>query len=145
MIIRRRKEMREEGFSLIEVLLGIALMGIAMLGLAQLFVMSVWNNRRADIISNATFLAQQEIDTIRSLTPDELSTLDVIQDETIDVNQDGTNDFRRITTVDHNTFYYKVLVFGAEQISTDQGALIADPAGNRVLAQMSTIVSRFGK
>ena len=142
MSIRRLKERKDEGFSLIEVLLGIALMGIAMLGLAQLFVMSVWNNRRADVISNATYLAQQEIDSIRTLTPEELASLPVVNDETIDVNQDGTNDFRRITTVDHNNFYYKVLVFGAEQLSTDQGALIADPAANRILAQMGTIINR---
>ncbi len=142
MIIRRLKERRREGFSLIEVLLGIALMGLAMLGLAQLFVMSVWNNRRADVISNATFLAQQGIDTIRTLTADELAALPVINDETIDVNQDGTYDFRRITTVDHNNFYYKVLVFGAEQISADQGALIGDPAANRVMASMGTIINR---
>ncbi len=142
MSIRRIKERKEEGFSLIEVLLGIALMGIAMLGLAQLFVMSVWNNRRADIISNATFLAQQEIDSIRTLTPEELAALPLVNDETIDVNLDGTYDFRRLTTIDHNNFYYKVLVFGAEQISTDQGALLADPAANRVMAQMSTIINR---
>jgi prepilin-type N-terminal cleavage/methylation domain-containing protein len=142
MSIRRTKKRTDEGFSLIEVLLGIALIGIAMLGLAQLFVMSVWNNRRADVISGATFLAQQEIDSIRTLTPEELASLPVISDETIDVNQDGTDDFRRLTTIDHNNFYYKVLVFGAEEISADQGALLADPAGNRVLARMSTIINR---
>lgn len=142
MNIRRSKPGAEWGFSLIEVLLGIALIGIAMLGLAQVFVMSIWNNRRADILSNATYLAQQEIDSLRTLTPEELASLALVQDEQIDVNGDTTYDFRRITQVDHNNFYYKVWVFPASELSTDQSLLLADPAGHRLMAQMATIINR---
>ncbi len=142
MNIRRRKQGASQGFSLIEVLLGIALIGIAMLGLAQLFVLSVWNNRRADNMSNATFLAQQEIDTLRTFTPEELAALPLVQDEQIDVNGDTTMDFRRITQIDHNNFYYKVWVFPAGEMATDQSELLADPGTHRVMAQMSTIINR---
>lgn len=142
MKIRPSKARGSAGFSLIEVLLGIALVGIAMLGLAQLFVISVWNNRHADAISTATFLAQQEIDNLRTLTPTELSTLPTIQDEQIDVNSDSVYDFRRITTIDFNTFYYKVLVFPASELLTAQSDLMGDPGGHRVMAQMSTIINR---
>ncbi len=146
MNIRPLRKRKKEGFSLIEVLLGIALVGVAMLGLAQLFVMSVNNNRRADMMSNATFLAQQGIDNLRNLTPDEKAMLPAVQDELINVNGDKDTsgneiyDFRRITLIDFNNMYYKVWVFPASEIGTSQGVLLADPAGHRVMAQMGSIL-----
>jgi prepilin-type N-terminal cleavage/methylation domain-containing protein len=139
-IIRRTK--KQPGFSLIEVLIGITLIGIALIGLAELFTMSVMNNLRSNQLSTATFLCQQEIDYLRTLTPTELDTLATIQDEQLDINADGTMDYRRITTIQRNINYYKVFIFPPSQFSTDVNTLIGQPGSHQVNAQMGTIIER---
>jgi prepilin-type N-terminal cleavage/methylation domain-containing protein len=133
---------KQEGFSLIEVLIGMALIAIALIGLAQLFTMSVTNNLRANQLSTASFLCQQQIDYMRTLTPTELDLLPVIQDEQIDINADGEMDFRRITTIQKNLNYFKVLVFPPSQFSTAVNTLILQPLTHQVKAQMATIIQR---
>jgi prepilin-type N-terminal cleavage/methylation domain-containing protein len=133
---------KQDGFSLIEVLIGIALIAIALIGLAQLFTMSVTNNLRANQLSTASFLCQQQIDYMRTLTPTELDTLPVIQDEQLDINLDLEMDFRRITTIQRNLNLYKVLVFPPSQFSTAVNTLIAQPLAHQVKAQMETIIQR---
>ena len=130
---------------MIEVLIGIAIVAIALLGLAQLFTYSVMTNSRAERLSNATFLAQEQIDIYRNLTADEFNMLtsgDV--DEQIDVNLDGTIDYRRITQVQSlGTFWQvRVLVFSAEQLDTDASVLTQDPLAYGVRANMNTLISR---
>ena len=142
MSIRHRQPKGSAGFSLIEVLLGIALMGIAVLGLAQLFLLGVWNNRRADLISNGTFLAQQQIDYLRTLTPEELAAWPDTQDEQIDLNNDSVYDCRRITTVDRTLYFYRVLIFPPNQLGVSQSALIASPGSHQVVAQVGAIINR---
>jgi len=139
-IIHRTK--KQPGFSLIEVLIGITLIGIALIGLAELFTMSVMNNLRANQLSTATFLCQQEIDYLRTLTPTELDALPVIQDVQLDINGDATMDYRKITTIQKNINYYKVLVFPPSQFSTAVNTLILQPDTHQVNAQMGTIIQR---
>lgn len=134
-----------KGFSLIEVLIGIAIVGIALLGLAQLFTYGVLTNSRAERMSNATFLAQQQIDSDRNLTADELNALASNPlDEQIDVNYDGTIDFRRITEIQSNgaSWEMRVLVFSAEQLNTDAALLTQNPQEYDVKANISTLISR---
>ena len=57
---------RRAGSSFIEAIIGMAILGIALLGLAQLFLVSIANNTRGGGIGQATFLAQQAIDYVRS-------------------------------------------------------------------------------
>jgi prepilin-type N-terminal cleavage/methylation domain-containing protein len=137
------------GFSMIEVLVGIFLVGVAILGLAQLFLLAVANNRNADRVANATFLAQQEIDWLRGFTQDELSafagTSLESRDEIIDLNLDGTNDFRRITEfrTAGDTFQVVVHVYSAEMIDAAGAAdLLAEPDRYRPRALLSTIITR---
>lgn len=146
-----RKNMKK-GFSLIEVLVGIALIGTVLIGLAQLFTMSVMNNLRSSEISNATFLAQQNIDYLRSLTGAEMSGFPSVArgesgDEAVDLNADGTTDFRRLTRVTRVTpnvelFDIRVWVFPAAERNTPVAQLIADPEGHHVQAQINTVISR---
>ena len=139
------KKREKDGFSLVEVLIGIAIVAIALLGLAQLFTYSVMTNSRAERMSNATFLAQQQIDYHRNLTADELNMLAAGNiDEQIDVNQDGTIDYRRITEIQSSGVFWqiRVLVFSAEQLNTDVGALTLDPQEHGVRADLNTIISR---
>ena len=136
----------EKGFTLIEVLVSMALVGIAVLGLAQIFTYSILNNSRSEKMSSATFLAQQQIEILRTLTVAELSEAVGDIDEQLDINRDGTIDFKRITQVQASTYYWdvRVLVFSAEQIGTDIAIndLIQNPRQYKVKANISTIISR---
>lgn len=136
---------QREGMTLIEALVGMALVSIALLGLAQLFTYSVMINSRSDKISNATFLAQQQIDFIRDLTRDEISALSAADlDEEIDVNQDNTKDYRRLTIIEPEGFSWEITVyiFGPEHINTSRSDLIDDPAKYHVMTRVGTIIGR---
>jgi len=139
------KAAQKKGFSLIEAVVGIALMGIAALGLAQLFSYSILVNSRADEISNATFLAQQQIDAIRGLTASELNLMTTGKiDETIDVNNDTTYDYRRITELQLISDYWqvKVMVFPGEHQEVTADELFQNPSQYHVMANISTMISR---
>jgi prepilin-type N-terminal cleavage/methylation domain-containing protein len=139
------KNKKNEGFSMVEVLVGLAVVAIALLGLAQLFTYSVMNNSRAERMSNATFLAQQQIDYHRNLTSDELNALTSgTNDEQIDVNLDGSIDYRRITELQVTGYFWelRVLVFSSEQLGTAVNDLVGDPPHYDVRADVSTIISR---
>ena len=140
-----RKETKSKGFSLIEVTVGIALVGIALLGLAQLFFLSVMNNARSDRMTNATFLAQQQIDFLRILTAAQLVNLASSPvNEQMDINSDGTVDFRRITQLQASGFFWnvRVLVFPGLQAGVEANVLLQHPANYHVRADISTIISR---
>ena len=143
------KKPHDSGFSLIEVLVGLFLVGVAVLGLAQLFLVSVTNNLRADRIASATYLAQQQIDWLRSFTYDELNAYGALplagRDEALDVNLDGRNDYRRITdfTAAGNLFQVRVLVYSSEMLNVaDPQELVEDVDIRRVRALIATTISR---
>ncbi len=134
-----------DGFSLMEVLVGMVLVGLTMLGLAQLFTYSIVVNSRADEISNATFLAQQQIDMLRSFTAAELSTAALtIGDELLDINNDGVIDYRRLTDmrINNQVWDVQILVFPAEAQNISQSLLLQDPVLHKVKADISTIIGR---
>ncbi|NIM59765.1 MAG: prepilin-type N-terminal cleavage/methylation domain-containing protein [Candidatus Aminicenantes bacterium] len=140
-----KKNDKSKGFSMIEVVVGIALVGVALLGLAQLFCLSVMNNARSDAMTNAVFLAQQQIDFLRNLSADELHNLSLTPiDELMDINSDGTVDFRRVTQLASSGFYWnvRVLVFSALQAGVTLDNLIANPSDYQVRADISTVISR---
>lgn len=142
---RSGKSQKSKGFSLIEATIGIALVGIALLGLAQLFTLSMMNNTRSDTMTNATFLAQQQIDFLRNQTATDLNNLALNPiDEQIDVNNDAVIDFRRITQIQALGFFWevRVQVFPAAQIGVDINDLIQNPGSYQVRADMSTVISR---
>ena len=139
------KTCKKKGFTLFEVVIGIGLVGIALLGLAQLFTYSVMNNSRSDMIANATYLAQQQVETLRNLTADELNTLTAgAIDEEIDVNSDSTFDFRRITQVQisGSSWSVRVLVFPPTEFDIDLNTILQDPIQHKVRADINTIISR---
>ena len=145
----RKRRTRQQGFSLIEVLIGVFLVAVAVLGLVELYMMSIMNNVRANEIANAVFLAQQEIDYLRSLTLTELSSFPSAargesDDQTIDVNVDGTPDFRRITVITNQNpaFDIKVLVFPPSRLQANRDELVSNPDGNKVRARMETMITR---
>lgn len=137
------------GFSLVELLVGIFLMAVALLGLAHFFLMGVMNNNRSSEITNAFFLAQQQIDYLRTLTSTELDAfpntgIGESNDETLDINADGTLDFRRLTVVNglDQDYEVSVYVFPAAQMTTARDELLADPDTHKVRARLSTKIGR---
>ena len=158
----RGRGKRGEGFSLLEVLVGITLVAIAVLGLAQMFTLGILNNLKSERIASASFLAQQQVDVIRNLTGDELTTLttgngvdlngdgtlDIVKDELLDINSDSRLDYRRITEVQVDTsgakliFEVTVFVFSAERLNTEKAQLILQPVGYGVKAKINTVISR---
>jgi prepilin-type N-terminal cleavage/methylation domain-containing protein len=140
---------RRRGFSMIEVLIGISIIGIAMLGLAQSFLLSVNNNVRAGQIAHASFLAQQQLDYLRTLTAAELNSFPSTArgesaDQVLDPNADGFPDFRRITRLSAGgaSYYVKILVFPATAIGKNSTTLLASPADFRVRAVLSSLIVR---
>jgi hypothetical protein len=127
-------------------LIGIALIGVAMLGLAQLFIIGVWNNRRSEQIITATFVAQQEMDYLRTLTAPELLTLQTnYVDENLDINNDGTTDYRRITQIsspEQSLWSARVLVFPGSMVDAEAIDLFNDPPGHKVMSDMYTVIFR---
>jgi len=144
-----KKKTDTNGFSLIEVLVGIALIAIVMIGLAQLFTMSVMNNLRSSELSNCTFLAQQQIDYLRTLEKAELddfpqSSRGEANDEQLDTNSDGTPDFRRITELALQGDFYElqVLVFVPIQTGVSRTLLLQNPDRYHMKAQIRTLIAR---
>lgn len=160
--IMRGRGNRGEGFSLLEVLIGITLVAIAVLGLAQIFTLGILNNLRAERIASASFLAQQQVDIMRNLSGDELTSLaagngvdvngdgnpDILKDELLDINSDSQLDYRRITEIQADssganlTFEVTVFVFSAEQMNTQKAQLILQPVQYGVKSKVNTIISR---
>ncbi len=141
-----------KGFTLIEVIISLALVTVVFVSLAQLFTLSIMQNLRSNEISNAIFLAQQQIDYLRTLTSDELtafpnSGIGESEDENMDINADGTIDFRRITRVQQSAsvmagFDVMILVFPPAYQDTAANSLITNPEKYKVRAFIHTIVSR---
>jgi len=139
------KPKKRKGFSLIEVLVAMALTTVALMGLIQLFLLGIAQNNRSDKMTNATFLAQQQIEQLRTFTADELNALTSLPiNELINLNQDTVIDFRRVTQVQISGFSWeiRVLVFAGAQTGVTTAELIADPDTYRVYTNVSTIISR---
>lgn len=139
------------GFTLIEVIIMLALVTVVFVGLIQLFSLSVMQNMRANEMSNAIFLAQQQIDYLRTLTSDELSnfpnaSIGESNDELLDINADGTLDFRRLTEIQTSAaaagFDIKVLVFPITAQNIARAQLLANPSRYRVRAYIHTVITR---
>lgn len=163
--MRRENEARRpnKGFTLIEVIIGIALIAIAVLGLAEVFTLSITNNLRSERISNASFLAQQQMDLLRDLTQEELSFLftnqnvdlngdgnpDIFLDERIDLNRDGLDDYRRVTDIlagqtegTASLWQVTVMVFSQEQFGYSKADLLQEPQTHRLRGRMDTVITR---
>lgn len=143
----------KDGFTFIEVLVSLALVTVVFVALAQLFALSIMQNLRSHEMSNAIFLAQQQIDYLRTLTSDELITFPNTQigesnDELIDINQDGTIDFRRLTMIQPSAavanagFDVLILVFPPAVQNVDHSELVAKPERYKIRAYIHTIITR---
>lgn len=151
--VLRSSNKQPGGFTLIEVIISLALVTVVFVSLAQLFSLSIMQNLRSNEMSNAIFLAQQQIDYLRTLTSDELTALLQSQnsannDELMDINQDGTVDFRRLTVVQPSVavtnagFDVLILVFPASVQNKQRDELLANPDKYKIRAYIHTIITR---
>ena len=138
------KGLKHKGFSLVEVVIAIAIVGIALLGLAQLFTYSVLINSRSERMTKATFLAQQRIEFLRNISSTDLTALPNPTDEQIDLDNDGIADFRRITQIQSSGYHWdvRILVFSVEQALVPVDTLIEQASEYKVRADISTVISR---
>ena len=65
------KRRRDDGFTLIEVLMAVALMAIALSGIAMTGIVSIQADSRGHLASAATTLAQAKLDELRNTMRDE--------------------------------------------------------------------------
>lgn len=146
----KRMKLRS-AFTFIEVIILLALVTVVIVSLIQLFSLSVLQNLRANEMSNAIFLAQQQIDYLRTLTSEELASFPSSlrgesADELLDLNLDGTVDFRRLTKIDVSMdglgFDVRVLVFPASAVNKNRDELLNQPERYRVRAQIQTLITR---
>jgi type II secretory pathway pseudopilin PulG len=152
MILLKMKRMKlRSAFTFIEVIILLALVTVVIVSLIQLFSLSVLQNLRANEMSNAIFLAQQQIDYLRTLTSEELASFPSSlrgesADELLDLNLDGTVDFRRLTKIDVSMdglgFDVRVLVFPASAVNKNRDELLHQPERYRVRAQIQTLITR---
>jgi prepilin-type N-terminal cleavage/methylation domain-containing protein len=156
------RKKRRDGFSLLEVIVGMTLVAIAVLGLAEMFTLGILNNLRSERITNASFLAQQQVDLLRNLSSEELTTLeasngvdlngdgtmDILREEMLDINNDGKLDYRRITELQADmsgakvNFSISVLVFSAEELNTAKTELVLHPMQHGIKSKVDTVISR---
>jgi|LGOV01.1.fsa_nt_gb type IV pilus assembly protein PilV len=67
-------KMNEKGFSLIELMISMAILAIGLLGLAGLQGTAINGNHHGNMISQATVLAQDTIEQIRNAAYDDITT-----------------------------------------------------------------------
>jgi len=150
-LLKMKRTKLRSAFTFIEVIILLALVTVVIVSLIQLFSLSVLQNLRANEMSNAIFLAQQQIDYLRTLTSEELASFPSSlrgesADELLDLNLDGTVDFRRLTKIDVSMdglgFDVRVLVFPASAVNKNRDELLNQPERYRVRAQIQTLITR---
>ena len=70
--------LKEKGFTILEVLIGVVILGIGLLGLIEMQVAAVTGNTSANLMSVATTLAQDQIEKLRNLSFTDPNLADIV-------------------------------------------------------------------
>jgi type IV pilus assembly protein PilV len=97
----RLKQSAEGGFSLIEVLIGISIFAIGMLAVARMQILTVRNTTVGNLTSQATMLAHQKMEEVKSTAFDDHVLNEVEADIDADGNAGGI--YTRTTTINDFT------------------------------------------
>ncbi|MBN2135683.1 MAG: prepilin-type N-terminal cleavage/methylation domain-containing protein [Acidobacteria bacterium] len=84
---------KDEGFSLIEVIIGMGIFAIAILSIIQIFYFSVSLNRRSKQLVESASIAKQAMDSFRLLTFKEIDEYDPTGTQNVDLNEDSNIDY----------------------------------------------------
>lgn len=93
------KKERDNGFTLVEVLVAILILTVGLLGMASLTVAIIQGNKFSSDLTTATTLAQDKMEEIRRIR--QISYLN-IDDEAIAVCSSPYEEFKREVVVDEN-------------------------------------------
>jgi len=102
----------QKGFTLIEIVVAVAILGIIIIPINKLFLSTLKNNTDSRKITIATFLAQDRIEQLKCMSTYELELIEgqkIIEDII-----SNNHDYKRITLVqkdDINIFRLDVLVY----------------------------------
>ena len=87
----------ESGFTLIEILIGISIFAIGMLAVAKMQMATVRNTTLGNVISQATMLANQKMEEIKTTSFDDLVANEV--ENNLDPEGNAGGIFNRTTTI----------------------------------------------
>lgn len=91
------RQLGEDGFSIIEVLIGVSIFAIGMLAVAQMQYASVRNTTLGNIKSQATMLAHQKMEEIKATPFDDLVANEV--ENNLDAQGNAGGIYNRTTTI----------------------------------------------
>ena len=95
------RQSAEAGFTLIEVLIGISIFAIGMLAVARMQILTVRNTTVGNITSQATMLANQRMEEVKTMSLDDLDALaSPIVENDIDDRGNPGGIYNRTTTID---------------------------------------------
>jgi prepilin-type N-terminal cleavage/methylation domain-containing protein len=83
----------DDGFSLIEIIIGMGIFAVAILSIIQIFYFSMSLNRRSKQLVESASIAKQAMDSMRLLTMAEIDDLDTDGTQEIDLNEDDQTDY----------------------------------------------------
>ena len=104
----RARATRREGFSVVELMVALAVLGIGIIGLANLFPLGSSNQMRDRLRTSATDLAQQKMEQLRMLAWSASDLTDgthpTSSGETLSLQDEGTFSRRWVVTTQAGTF-----------------------------------------
>ena len=137
----RLSQSTEGGFSLIEVLIGISIFAIGMMAVARLQILTVRNTAVGNFTSQATMLANQKMEEIKTMDFDDLVPNEVEADIDAEGNPGGV--YTRTTTIsDPSSAGFPNLGTHARLINI-QVQWNAAHGGNRTIAVNSLTYERW--
>ena len=90
----------EAGFTIIEVLIGISIFAIGLLAIARMQMLSVRNTAVGNMTSQATMLANQRMEEIKTMTFDDLDNLaSPVVENNLDEDGNPGGIYNRTTTI----------------------------------------------
>lgn len=87
----------ESGFSLIDVIIGMAIFAVGMLAIGSMQMHTVKNATLGNVISQATMLAHQKMEEVKNSS--DITTLVTHTESNLDQNGDSGGIFNRTTTI----------------------------------------------
>lgn len=119
-----RNYKNHQGYTLIEVLVSIALIGIIAISIMGLFTTSLQNNNASKMIMESTVLAKDIMENVKSefdLLPSEERDIDKLESKAIDIQDSYANSNITISTTDIDRLYIiKVEVPGVREGSVER-------------------------